>query len=399
MIYKIEDVLEDIKNGIPLIIVDDENRENEGDLFVAAEKATYESINLMATYARGLTCTPMSSEYAVRLNLDPMTSRNTDAKCTAFTVSVDAKEGTTTGISIADRFTTIKKLADINSVASDFTRPGHIFPLIAKDNGVLEREGHTEATVDLCKICGLAPVSVICEILKDDGTMARMDDLEVFAKKHNLKIITIADLIKYRKKTQELMKVEVVANMPTDNGTFKIVGFENHIDGKEHIALVKGDVTGKEGVTVRIHSECFTGDILGSLRCDCGSQLKTAMRRIDRLGEGVILYLRQEGRGIGLLNKLRAYNLQEEGMDTLDANLHLGFGADMRDYAVAAQMLKALGVKSIKLLTNNPLKINGIQEYGMPVVEREEIEIEHNKVNKVYLKTKKERMGHLLKIK
>ena len=399
MIYKIEDVLEDIKNGIPLIIVDDENRENEGDLFVAAEKATYESINLMATYARGLTCTPMSSEYAIRLNLDPMTARNTDAKCTAFTVSVDAKEGTTTGISIADRLTTIKKLADINSVATDFTRPGHIFPLIAKDNGVLEREGHTEATVDLCKICGLAPVSVICEILKDDGTMARMDDLEVFAKEHNLKIITIADLIKYRKKTQELMKVEVVANMPTDNGTFKIVGFENHIDGKEHIALVKGDVAGKEGVTVRIHSECFTGDILGSLRCDCGSQLKTAMRRIDRLGEGVILYLRQEGRGIGLLNKLRAYNLQEEGMDTLDANLHLGFDADMRDYAVAAQMLKALGVKSIKLLTNNPLKINGLEEYGMPVVEREEIEIEHNKVNKVYLKTKKERMGHLLKIK
>ena len=399
MIYKIEDVLEDIKNGIPLIIVDDENRENEGDLFVAAEKATYESINLMATYARGLTCTPMSTEYAVRLDLDPMTARNTDAKCTAFTVSVDAKEGTTTGISIADRLTTIKKLADINSVASDFTRPGHIFPLIAKDNGVLEREGHTEATVDLCKICGLAPVSVICEILKDDGTMARMDDLEIFAKQHNLKIITIADLIKYRKKTQELMKIEVVANMPTDNGTFKIVGFENHIDGKEHIALVKGDVKGKEGVAVRIHSECFTGDILGSLRCDCGSQLKTAMRRIDRLGEGVILYLRQEGRGIGLLNKLRAYNLQEEGMDTLDANLHLGFGADMRDYAVAAQMLKALGVKSIKLLTNNPLKINGLEEYGIPVVEREEIEIEHNKVNKIYLKTKKERMGHLLKIK
>ena len=399
MIYKIEDVLEDIKNGIPLIIVDDENRENEGDLFVAAEKATYESINLMATFARGLTCTPMSTEYAVRLNLDPMTARNTDAKCTAFTVSVDAKEGTTTGISIADRLTTIKKLADINSVANDFTRPGHIFPLIAKDNGVLEREGHTEATVDLCKICGLTPVSVICEILKDDGTMARMDDLEIFAKEHNLKIITIADLIKYRKRTEQLMKIDVVANMPTDSGSFKIVGFDNLIDGKEHIALVKGDVAGKENVTVRIHSECFTGDILGSLRCDCGSQLKTAMRRIDRLGEGVILYLRQEGRGIGLLNKLRAYNLQEEGMDTLDANLHLGFGADMRDYAVAAQMLKALGVKSIKLLTNNPLKINGLEEYGMPVVEREEIEIEANKINKIYLKTKKERMGHLLKIK
>ena len=398
MIYKIEDVLEDIKNGIPLIIVDDENRENEGDLFVAAEKVTYESINLMATFARGLTCTPMSTEYAVRLNLDPMTARNTDAKCTAFTVSVDAKEGTTTGISIADRLTTIKKLADINSVASDFTRPGHIFPLIAKDNGVLEREGHTEATVDLCKICGLAPVAVICEILKDDGTMARVPDLEIFTKKHNLKIITIADLIKYRKKTEQLMKIDVVANMPTDSGTFKIVGFDNLIDGKEHIALVKGDVAGKENVTVRIHSECFTGDILGSLRCDCGSQLKTAMRRIDKLGEGIILYLRQEGRGIGLLNKLRAYNLQEEGMDTLDANLHLGFGADMRDYAVAAQMLKALGVKSIKLLTNNPLKINGLEEYGMPVVEREEIEIEANKINKIYLKTKKERMGHLLKI-
>lgn len=398
MIYKIEDVLEDIKNGIPLIIVDDENRENEGDIFVAAEKATYESVNFMAINARGLTCVPMSSENAIRLGLDPMTARNTDAKCTAFTVSVDAKKGTTTGISIADRLTTIKKLADKNSMPSDFTRPGHIFPLIAKDRGVLEREGHTEATVDLCKICGLAPVAVICEILKDDGTMARVPDLEIFAKKHNLKIITIADLIKYRKKTEQLMKIDVVANMPTDSGTFKIVGFDNLIDGKEHIALVKGDVAGKENVTVRIHSECFTGDILGSLRCDCGSQLKTAMRRIDKLGEGIILYLRQEGRGIGLLNKLRAYNLQEEGMDTLDANLHLGFGADMRDYAVAAQMLKALGVKSIKLLTNNPLKINGLEEYGMPVVEREEIEIEANKINKIYLKTKKERMGHLLKI-
>ncbi len=398
MIYKIEDVLEDIKNGIPLIIVDDENRENEGDIFVAAEKATYESINFMAKNARGLTCVPMSSENAIRLGLDPMTARNTDAKCTAFTVSVDAKEGTTTGISIADRLTTIKKLADINSVPSDFTRPGHIFPLIAKDKGVLEREGHTEATVDLCKICGLAPVSVICEILKDDGTMARMDDLEIFAKEHNLKIITIADLIKYRKKTEQLMKIDVVANMPTDSGTFKIVGFDNPIDGKEHIALVKGDVAGKENVTVRIHSECFTGDILGSLRCDCGSQLKTAMRRIDKLGEGIILYLRQEGRGIGLLNKLRAYNLQEEGMDTLDANLHLGFGADMRDYAIAAQMLKALGVKSVKLLTNNPLKINGLEEYGIPVTAREEIEIKANKINKIYLKTKKERMGHLLKI-
>ena len=399
MISRIEDALEDIKQGIPIIVVDDENRENEGDIFVAAEKATYEAINLMARYARGLTCVPMSEEYANRLNLDQMTSHNTDAKCTAFTVSVDAKEGTTTGISIADRLLTIKKLADKKSKPEDFSRPGHIFPLTAKNGGALVRDGHTEATVDLCRICGLAPVAVICEILKDDGTMARMNDLEIFAKEHNLKIITIEDLIKYRKKTEELVAVEVIANMPTDNGTFKMIGFENHLDRKEHIALVKGDVAGKENVMVRLHSECFTGDVLGSMRCDCGAQLRTAMRRIDKAGEGVILYLRQEGRGIGLLNKLKAYNLQDEGYDTLDANLHLGFGADMRDYAIAAQMLKALGVKSIKLLTNNPLKIKGLEEYEIKIEEREEIEIEHNKINRVYLKTKKDRMGHLLKIK
>lgn len=399
MIYTIEAALEDIKKGIPVIVVDDENRENEGDLFMAAEKATYEGINLMAKYARGLICVPVTREYADRLRIDQMVVNNTDAKCTAFTVSVDYKEGTTTGISIGDRLITIQKLADKNSKPEDFTRPGHIFPLTARDGGVLAREGHTEASVDLCKIAGLAPVGVICEIIKDDGTMARMNDLEIFAKEHNLKIITIADLIKYRKKTEELMKIEVTANMPTDSGTFKMVGFENHIDGKEHIALVKGEVAGKEAVPVRIHSECFTGDILGSLRCDCGSQLKTAMKRIDKNGLGVILYLRQEGRGIGLLNKMRAYNLQEQGVDTLDANLQLGFGADMRDYAVAAQMLKALGVKSVKLLTNNPLKIEGLKEYGMEVVDREEIEIEHNKINKIYLKTKKDRMGHLLNIK
>lgn len=399
MISRIEDALEDIKQGIPIIVVDDENRENEGDIFVAAEKATYEAINLMARYARGLTCVPMSEEYANRLNLDQMTSHNTDAKCTAFTVSVDVKEGTTTGISIADRLLTIKKLADKKSKPEDFSRPGHIFPLTAKNGGALVRDGHTEATVDLCRICGLAPVAVICEILKDDGTMARMNDLEIFAKEHNLKIITIEDLIKYRKRTEELVAVEVIANMPTDNGTFKMIGFENHLDRKEHIALVKGDVAGKENVMVRLHSECFTGDVLGSMRCDCGAQLRTAMRRIDKAGEGVILYLRQEGRGIGLLNKLKAYNLQDEGYDTLDANLHLGFGADMRDYAIAAQMLKALGIKSIKLLTNNPLKIKGLEEYGIKIAEREEIEIEHNKINRVYLKTKKDRMGHLLKIK
>ncbi|MDD7411513.1 bifunctional 3,4-dihydroxy-2-butanone-4-phosphate synthase/GTP cyclohydrolase II [Fusobacterium gastrosuis] len=399
MIYTIEEALEDIKIGKPIIVIDDENRENEGDFFVAAEKVNYEAINLMTKYGKGLICTPLSQEYAKRLFLEPMTANNTDAKCTAFTVSVDYKYGTTTGISVADRLLTIQKLAGKNTKADDFTRPGHIFPLTAKKGGVLVREGHTEAAVDLCKISGLAEVGVICEILKDDGTMARLDDLEIFAKEHSLKIITIEDLIKYRKKTEELMKIEVETNLPTDSGTFRMVGFENYIDGKEHIALVKGNVRDKEAVSVRIHSECFTGDILGSLRCDCGSQLKTAMRRIDRLGEGVILYLRQEGRGIGLLNKMRAYNLQEQGVDTLDANLQLGFGADMRDYAVAAQMLKALGVRSVKLLTNNPLKIQGLKDYGIDVIEREEIEIEHNKVNRVYLKTKKDRMGHLLKIK
>lgn len=399
MIYKIEEVLEDIKKGIPVIIVDDENRENEGDLFVAAEKASYDTINFMSKYGRGLICAPLSEEYARQLHLEQMTSHNTDAKCTAFTVSVDYKYNTTTGISIADRLLTLQKLANKNSKFEDFSRPGHIFPLMAKKRGVLEREGHTEASVDLCKICNLAPVGVICEIMNADGTMSRMDDLEIFSKEHNLKIITIADLIKYRKKTETLMKIEVEANMPTDSGTFKMVGFENHLDGKEHIALVKGDVKDKEGVSVRIHSECFTGDILGSLRCDCGSQLKTAMKRIEKQGEGVILYLRQEGRGIGLLNKMRAYNLQEQGVDTLDANLQLGFGADLRDYAVAAQMLKALGIKSVKLLTNNPLKIEGLREYGINVIEREEIEIEHNKVNKIYLKTKKDRMGHMLKMK
>lgn len=397
--YKIEDVIEDIKNGVPIIVVDDENRENEGDLFVAAEKANYDAINLMISQGKGLVCVPMSEEYAGRLALEPMAAKNTDLKCTAFTVSIDAKENTTTGISVGDRLTTIKKIVELNSKSSDFTKPGHIFPLVAKEGGVLKRAGHTEATVDLCKIAGLAPVSVICEIINEDGTMSRMDDLEVLAKKYDLKIISIEDLIKYRKKHEELFKIRVIANMPTEYGTFKIVGFENKLDGKEHIALIKGDLKDKEKVAIRIHSECFTGDVLGSLRCDCGPQLRTAMRRIEDLGLGAILYLRQEGRGIGLINKLDAYKLQEQGVDTLDANLQLGFDADMRDYAAAAQMLKVLGVKSVNLLTNNPLKIKGLEEYGIKVEERKQLEIKYNKVNKIYLKTKKERMGHLLKLK
>lgn len=398
MLHSIEEVLQDIKKGKPIIVVDDEKRENEGDLFVAAEVANFDAINLMIKNARGLVCTPISVEIAEKLYLNQMTAHNTDAKCTAFTVSIDAKKGTTTGISVADRLTTIKKLVDRNAKPEDFSRPGHIFPLTAKKGGVLEREGHTEASVDLCRICGLAEVGVICEIIKDNGEMARMDDLEIFAKEHNLKIISIEDLIKYRKKHENLLKIEVEAYMPTSHGTFKIVAFDNKLDGKEHIALVKGDVKNLENVPVRIHSECFTGDILGSLKCDCGSQLHTAMERIDKNGLGVILYLRQEGRGIGLINKLKAYKLQEQGVDTLDANLQLGFEGDLRNYAVAAQMLKALGVKSVKLLTNNPLKIEGLKEYGINVVEREEIEIECNHINEGYLKTKKERMGHLIHV-
>lgn len=396
MLSKIEDVLEDIKNGKPIIVVDDEDRENEGDLFIAAERANYEAINFMAMEARGLTCVPMSLEWAKRLELVPMTTVNTDAKGTAFTVSVDYKYGTTTGISIGDRLTTILHLADSSSKAEDFTRPGHIFPLVAKEKGVLEREGHTEATVDLCRIAGLKPVSVICEILKDDGTMARMDYLEEFAKEKDLKIISIEDLLRYRKTYDELIAVEITAQMPTAYGSFSMVGFDNKLDGKEHIALVKGDVKGKENVLVRVHSECFTGDILGSKRCDCGDQLHSAMRRIDKEGEGIVLYLRQEGRGIGLINKLKAYKLQEEGLDTLDANLHLGFAGDLRDYAVAAQMLHALGVKSVRLLTNNPAKLEGLEEYGVKICSREEIEIHYNEVNEHYLLTKKLRMRHML---
>ena len=395
MFNTIEEALQDLRDGKIIVVVDDENRENEGDVICAAEFATLENVNFMATHAKGLICMPMSDEYIKKLDLPQMVVNNTDNHCTAFTVSIDHVD-TTTGISAYERGLTARKLVEDGAKPSDFRRPGHMFPLRAKEKGVLERDGHTEATVDLMRLAGLKEVGLCCEIMKEDGMMSRLDDLLTFTKEHNLKIVSIEQLIHYRKVHDELVKVECSAKLPTDSGTFELVGFDNQLDGKEHIAIVKGEVAGKENVLVRIHSECFTGDILGSYRCDCGSQLKKAMRTIEDKGEGIVLYLRQEGRGIGLINKIKAYKLQDSGLDTVDANLALGFGEDERDYAVAAQMLKALGVKSVVLMTNNPTKIEGLENYGMKVVKRAEIEIKPNEVNEKYLRTKFERMGHKL---
>ena len=395
MFNTIEEALQDLRDGKIIVVVDNENRENEGDVICAAEFATLENVNFMATHAKGLICMPMSDEYIKKLDLPQMVVNNTDNHCTAFTVSIDHVD-TTTGISAYERGLTARKLVEDGAKPSDFRRPGHMFPLRAKEKGVLERDGHTEATVDLMRLAGLKEVGLCCEIMKEDGMMSRLDDLLAFTKEHNLKIVSIEQLIHYRKVHDELVKVECSAKLPTDSGTFELVGFDNQLDGKEHIAIVKGDVAGKENVLVRIHSECFTGDILGSYRCDCGSQLKKAMRTIEDKGEGIVLYLRQEGRGIGLINKIKAYKLQDSGLDTVDANLALGFGEDERDYAVAAQMLKALGVKSVVLMTNNPAKIEGLENYGMKVVKRAEIEIKPNEVNEKYLRTKFERMGHKL---
>ncbi|MGL4569364.1 MAG: bifunctional 3,4-dihydroxy-2-butanone-4-phosphate synthase/GTP cyclohydrolase II [Fusobacteriaceae bacterium] len=396
MLDTIQSALEDLKKGKMIIVVDDENRENEGDIVFLAQYATYENINFLVTHARGLICVPLSEERAEKLELFPMTVRNTDAKGTAFTVSVDSREGITTGISVADRLKTIKDLADNSKCSQDFTRPGHIFPLIAKNGGVLEREGHTEAAVDLARLAGAEEVGVICEILKDDGTMARVPDLKIFAKKHNLKIISIEELITYRKAHERLVEIATEAMLTTDLGEFKIVGFKNKLDHEEHIALVKGDVSGKRNVLTRIHSECLTGDVFSSMRCECGSQLRLAMEEIDKKGEGVLLYLRQEGRGIGITNKIRAYALQSQGADTLEANLLLGFQGDLRDYASASQMLKALGVHSVELLTNNPLKIQGLEKYGTVISRVKNHETGIHSQNFSYMKTKKEKMGHKL---
>lgn len=395
----VEEALEDLKIGKPVIVVDDEDRENEGDLVLPAQVATYEWLNFIINQARGLMCVPVSVEVAQRLQLDPMTARNTDHHGTAFTISVDAAEGTTTGISTGDRLKTVLDLADPTKKAEDFLRPGHMFPLIAKKGGVLERRGHTEAAVDLAKLCEFEPVGVIMEILNQDGTMARRDDLFEFCEEHDLKIITVDELILYRKKNEKLVKNEADVRIPTKFGEFEFVGYSDQIENKEYLAIIKGDVRGKENVTVRLHSECLTGDVFGSKRCDCQDQLHKSLHEIENKGEGLVIYLRQEGRGIGILNKLKAYKLQDQGYDTVEANHKLGFEDDLRDYAVAAQIIKDLNIKSISLMTNNPSKIKGLETYGIKVVDREEIEIPANDVDEKYLKTKKEKMGHLLKQK
>lgn len=399
---KVEDAIEDIKNGKMVIIADDEKRENEGDLICAAEKITPEMVNFMVTEARGLLCMALTSERARELNFDQMVENNTDNHKTAFTVSIDATEefGVTTGISAADRATTIRLVADDKAKPSDFRRPGHIFPCQARPGGVLQRVGHTEANVDIARFAGLKPIGVMCEIMNPDGTMAQRDQLRAFADKHDLKFITVAQLIAYRLTHQRFVKRVVKAKLPTAHGSFDVYGYLNELDGTEHVALVKGNAKDfpDKNPLVRMHSECLTGDIFHSLRCDCGNQLQSALEMIDEYGYGALVYLKeQEGRGIGLLNKLKTYVLQEQGQDTVEANISLGFEPDLRDYGVGAQILLDLGYTKFDLITNNPKKIIGLEGYGLQVDERVAVKPYTNEFNKYYMETKKEKMEHILK--
>jgi 3,4-dihydroxy 2-butanone 4-phosphate synthase/GTP cyclohydrolase II len=394
----IESALNELRSGRMVIVVDDENRENEGDFIMAAEMVTPEAINFMATHGRGLICTPVSREIANKFNLKLQVDQNTDSLGTAFTITIDAKNKISTGISASDRAHTIKLLTDAEATTESFVRPGHIFPLIAKEGGVLERPGHTEASVDLSRLSGFSSVGVICEIMNQDGSMARFHDLCVIADRYNLKMISIADLIDYRKRTENLITTVESIPFPTKFGEFSMYIFRSDLMDEEHVALVKGDVENlKTGPTLlRIHSECLTGDIFGSLRCDCGDQLMASMKLIEEKGSGVIIYLRQEGRGIGLFNKIKAYQLQDQGLDTAEANLHLGLPVDSRDYTMASQILHYFQIKNVKLLTNNPLKLSALKKLGITHVERESLEISANQKNAHYLQTKKKKLGHLL---
>ena len=395
----IEDVLRDVREGKMVIIVDDEDRENEGDVMIAAEKASPETINFMARYACGLICLSLTEEKARGLNLPLMVQEddNTSPHNTAFTVSIEAKHGVTTGISAHDRAKTVLTAIADESGPGDLSRPGHIFPLIAKDGGVLVRVGHTEASVDLARLAGLKPAGVICEVMREDGSMARLPDLEEFAEKHGLKIVSVADLIKYKMRNEKFVRRVVETRLPTRyGGDFKLVAYENDVDAKTHLAFVKGDIDPDDAVLVRVHSECLTGDVFGSMRCDCGEQLRVAMAMIEREGKGVLVYMRQEGRGIGLLNKIRAYSLQDNGRDTVEANEDLGFQPDLRDYGIGAQILGDLGVHKMRVITNNPRKIKGLEGYGLSVVERVPLEIKPTEDNIHYLKTKREKLGHIL---
>ena len=395
MFDSVEDCLEALKRGEIVLVTDDADRENEGDCICAAEFATRENVNFMATYARGLICMPMSRAWCRRLDLPQMVAQNTDNHQTAFTVSIDAVS-TTTGISAAERSTTALACVKDGVKPSDFRRPGHMFPLEAREGGVLRRAGHTEATVDLCRLAGLKEVGLCCEIMKDDGTMARLDDVAAFAKRHGLRMMTIADLIAYRRKVDKLVEKVEEVDLPTDHGHFRLSMYKSRISGLEHLALVKGKVDDGAPVLVRVHSECFTGDVLGSERCDCGPQLHMAMEMVEREGRGAVLYMRQEGRGIGLENKLHAYRKQEEGLDTVEANVALGFAPDLRDYGEGAQMLEDLGIHKVRLMTNNPCKVKGLDGYGIEIVERVPIVIPANAHDKRYLDTKREKMGHII---